>query len=263
MRLAAQRGAMRKIPIDVLVPVRVRSVADHVVDQIEQLIADGQFVPGDQLPSEAELSIALGVGRSTVREAKQILIAKGLVATRGRVGAFIADPSATDKQLTEVVRALRHPSHKDIHEVRQIVEIAACRLAAERVTSKAIAQMRATLADIQRQSAERASEAWPRSLEIHSQIVQASGNDVLASLYDLIAQVLKRNQVPFLPLIASWPGEVDSHRRLIDILEKGDPDAMAAEMADHLAHADKYRQDLLASGILGDVHHSQETTLAR
>jgi GntR family transcriptional regulator, transcriptional repressor for pyruvate dehydrogenase complex len=256
---------MRKIPINLIAPVRVQSVADHVVEQIERLINDGRFAPGDQLPPEAELSAALGVGRSTVREAKQTLIAKGLVVAHGRIGAFIADPVAPDRKFAEVARALRDPSHRDIHEVRQIVEIAACRLAAERVTSKAIATMRATLADIERQSAEQASEAWPRSLEIHRQIVQASGNEVLASLYDLIAQVLNRNQVPYLPLIASWPTEIDSHRRLIDVLEQGNPDTMAVEMTDHLANADKYRHDLLASGILNKLAsegHSLSVTAA-
>ncbi len=240
---------MAKIALDLIRPVRPQSVADHVVDRIEKLILDGLLSPGDQLPSETELSSALQVGRSTVREAKQVLIAKGLLVPRGRSGAFVADPTSSG-DLSGVVRALRDPSHDQVHEVRCIVELAACRLAAERVTLRALKQMRATLSDIEQQSKENTYMPWPRFLEIHRQIVQASGNSLLSSIYELIMATLKRNQVPYLPFIANWQEEFEAHRRLVDVLAQGDPDAIVEEMTRHLAHSDKYRHDLLESQAL-------------
>lgn len=236
---------MSRAPIELISPIQVQSLADHVVEQLERLIVDGRLKPGDQLPSELELSEALRVGRSTVREAKQTLITKGLIVPRGRAGTFVADPGDTMTGLQEVARALRDPSHDDVHRVRCIVEIAAGRLAAERVTLQEIATMRATLADIERQSEEHASASWTRSLEIHRHVVQASGNEVLASIYELIVAALIRNQVPYLPLIADWQFEIESHHRLIDVLAQGDPDSMEAELTAHLAHAERYRLDLL------------------
>lgn len=235
---------MTKIALDLIEPIRPQSIADHVVERIEKLILDGILSPGDQLPSETELSSALRVGRSTVREAKQVLIAKGLLIPRGRSGAFVADPAASGN-LSGVIRALQDPSHEQVHEVRCIVEVAACRLAAERVTLRAIKQMRTNLADIENQAKENTHMPWPRFLEIHRQFVQASGNSLLSSIYELIMSTLKRNQVPFLPFIANWQEEVDQHRHLIDVLAQGDPDAIDAAMTKHLAHSEQYRQDLL------------------
>jgi GntR family transcriptional repressor for pyruvate dehydrogenase complex len=236
---------MPKLPLDAISPVQVRSVAEHVIEQLENLIVDGTLAPGDQLPSEIQLSTAFGVGRSTVREAKQVLIAKGLVVTRGRTGAFVVEPSDS-RDMTDVIRALQDPSHDEIYEVRRIVEIAASRLAAERVTVATIRQMRALVDEIEEQS--QTSGAWSRSLEVHRALVHASGNGLLATIYDLVVPALQRNQIPYLPLIANWQKEVQSHRRLVDVLADGDPDAMAREMRDHLTHSEKYRQDLLASG---------------
>jgi GntR family transcriptional repressor for pyruvate dehydrogenase complex len=240
---------MAEIPLNLIEPVRIQSVADHVVERSEKLILDGLLSPGDQLPSETKLSAALRVGRSTVREAKQVLIAKGLLVPRGRTGAFVADPTASG-DLSGVISALRDPSHEDVHEVRCIVEVAACRLAAERVTLRMITQMHDTMAHIENHSKEAISKPWPRFLEIHRLIVLASGNSLLSSIYELMIPALKRKQVPYLPFIANWQEELDSHRRLVDVLSQGDPDAMEKEMTEHLVHSDKYRLSLLESQAL-------------
>lgn len=235
---------MSKIALNLITPVRIQSVSDHVAEQLEKLILDGLLSPGDQLPSEGELAVALQVGRSTVREAKQVLMTKGLLIARGRAGAFVADPTASG-ELDAVIRALRDPSHEEVHQVRRIVELAACQLAAESVTRREIKRMRSNLENIETQAKANTALPWPRFLEIHFLIVQASRNRLLSSIYELIMQVLKRNQVPFLPFIADWQEEVDAHRRLVDVLELGDPEAMADEMAQHLEHSEKYRLDLL------------------
>lgn len=231
-------------PLEAVRPVKVQSIAEHVVEQLEKLIADGVLAPGDRLPSETELAEALEVGRSTVREAKQILTAKGLLVAQGRAGSFVASPQDRD-EVTEVLRALRHPAHEDVMEVRRILEVQAARIACERITAEQLTVMRDTMADIEIQTIEQKTAAWGRNLEIHRLIVQATGNAVLVSLFELVAQTLLRTQVPFLPYIADWREEVASHHRLIDAIASRDADAAAAEMAAHLHHSDKYRHDLL------------------
>jgi len=235
---------MSKIPLNLITPVRIQSVSDHVAEKLEKLILDGLLSPGDQLPSEEELAAALHVGRSTVREAKQVLVTKGLIVPRGRSGAFVADPHAS-REVDAILRALRDPSHEEVHQVRRIVELAACQLAAELVTPKEIKRMRTNMENIEAQAEANGASPWPRFLEIHFLIVQAARNRLLSSIYELIMQSLKRNQVPFLPLIADWNKEVEAHKRLIDVLEQGDPEAMADEMSRHLENSDKYRRDLL------------------
>ena len=244
---------MSNVSLDAIAPIRVRSVAEHVVEQLERLIGDETFAPGEKLPAEHDLAEALQVGRSTVREAKQILLAKGLLVSRGRAGAFVA--SARDvNDASEVVRALRDPAHQDIFEVREVIEIATIRMASERATAVDIAEMRAIVGELAELFAAQDRAAWSRSLDVHRAIARASKNKVLASIYDLISQVLERTQVPFLPYIADGEEEVAQHSRLVDIVAAGDADAAEAEMRLHLRHSDQYRSDLLRPDNLDRLH---------
>ena len=58
----------------------------YLVDLIEQ----GTYEPGQQLPSEKELSVQLGISRSTLREALLNLEQEGIVIRRHGVGTFVA-----------------------------------------------------------------------------------------------------------------------------------------------------------------------------
>lgn len=62
--------------------------------QIRDLIAGGQAKTGDRLPSERAMAQALGVGRSTLREAIRIMEFSGLLAARPGEGIFVAAPAA-------------------------------------------------------------------------------------------------------------------------------------------------------------------------
>lgn len=53
-------------------------------------IAQGRYVPGDRLPTEAQLAARFGVNRHTVRHALSSLVEDGLVRTRRGAGAFVA-----------------------------------------------------------------------------------------------------------------------------------------------------------------------------
>ncbi|SDY30579.1 phosphonate metabolism transcriptional regulator PhnF [Citreimonas salinaria] len=53
-------------------------------------IAEGRYVPGDRLATEAQLAERFGVNRHTIRHALSALVADGLVRTRRGSGAFVA-----------------------------------------------------------------------------------------------------------------------------------------------------------------------------
>ncbi|WP_197321132.1 GntR family transcriptional regulator [Saccharomonospora sp. NB11] len=70
----------------------------QVAADLRKRITGGEFVPGDRLPSERELTEVYGVSRLTVREAVGLLRAEGvLVAEHGR-GVFVR-PRGTIQRL--------------------------------------------------------------------------------------------------------------------------------------------------------------------
>jgi GntR family transcriptional regulator len=66
-------------------------------DQLRAGILDGHLAPGDQLPSESELSAAHGVSRITVRQALGDLQKAGLIVRLQGKGAFVAPPHASQR----------------------------------------------------------------------------------------------------------------------------------------------------------------------
>ncbi len=71
-------------------PILKTRASRAIEAQVRALIAGGQVQPGDRLPSERILAQALGVGRSTLREAIRILEVVGLLDVRPGEGTFVA-----------------------------------------------------------------------------------------------------------------------------------------------------------------------------
>ena len=70
-------------------PIRQHKVTEEIVTQIKSLIKDGTLQPGEKLPSERMLCGLLGVGRSSLREALNILEALGFLEIKNRRGIFV------------------------------------------------------------------------------------------------------------------------------------------------------------------------------
>src|SRR5271170_1655808 len=113
----------------------------EVVERLAAEIASGRFLPGARLPTEQQLTVALRVSRTVVREAVAVLRAEGLVETRQGVGAFVMgdvqrrpfriDPDGL-RSIAEVVQVM---------ELRTGVEVEAAGIAAERVNVQARGRM--------------------------------------------------------------------------------------------------------------------------
>ena len=80
--IPAQLGAIRR-----------RRLYEEVAGRLEAMIQEGQYAPGDQLPSERELMKQFGVGRPAVREALFALQKMGLVAINSGERARVTQPT--------------------------------------------------------------------------------------------------------------------------------------------------------------------------
>jgi GntR family transcriptional regulator len=68
-----------------------RTLTDLTEQELRKAILTGEFQPGSQLPTEAELIDMLKVSRTTVREALRSLENEGLVLRRHGVGTFVLE----------------------------------------------------------------------------------------------------------------------------------------------------------------------------
>lgn len=83
------------------------SAAAWVADILRARIAEGYFLPGDQLPENA-IGGALGVSRNTLRESFRLLSRDRLVVHQLNRGVFVRTPTLEDVE--------------DLYRVRRIIE---------------------------------------------------------------------------------------------------------------------------------------------
>ena len=69
--------------------VKKTNIGEQVYHQMKNQILNGDWKPGDKIPSENQLMALFGVSRGTVRQAVQKLGGEGLIFTRHGEGSFV------------------------------------------------------------------------------------------------------------------------------------------------------------------------------
>ena len=117
---------------------RTLSLVEDVVQQIEGAILDGEYVPGDKLPSTRELMDIFGASLGTVRESLAIIEQKGLLEVRkGAKGGFFIQDISTRPMSESLEILMRHGSlsPRELYEFRATVEAGVLRLVVKRATN--------------------------------------------------------------------------------------------------------------------------------
>jgi GntR family transcriptional repressor for pyruvate dehydrogenase complex len=93
-----------------LEPIRRIAIYQEVIERLENLIVTNGLQPGDQLPSDRQLSEQLGVSRASVRMALKVLESYGRVTAQQGSGTFVSNP-AQDTTIASLTRGL--PYNRD------------------------------------------------------------------------------------------------------------------------------------------------------
>lgn len=90
-----------------LEPIRRIAIYQEVIERLEGLISANSLQPGDQLPSDRQLSEQLGVSRASVRMALKVLESYGRVTSHQGSGTFVSNP-AQDTTIASLTRGLTY-----------------------------------------------------------------------------------------------------------------------------------------------------------
>lgn len=143
------------------------SLATRAREVIRRMVLEGRFSPGQRI-NEADLAESLRISRGPIREAIQWLTSEGLLRSVPRRGAFV--PTFDALELTH------------LYEVREALESAAARLAAERATDEEIGDIRRCLESAHHVAQTGAEAAYPMDLDLHGKILNASRNPRLIEM---------------------------------------------------------------------------------
>ena len=210
-----------------------------VLGHIEEAILGGTLVVGQQLPSERDLAVQLGVGRSAVREAIHALVAQGVLASS--VGPHGGTRVAA-RRAEALMRVLRLQVALADFPVADVTEV---RIALERTTIAAACRDidPAELATIRRVLDSMAAAEDPHAFNaldtrFHVLIAGASHNELATDLTIGIRESLRRPILGAEEQMAEWPAfrrEAQAHHeRIYAALAAGDATAAADAMESHI-----------------------------
>jgi DNA-binding FadR family transcriptional regulator len=169
------------------------SLHRSVAQDIGARILNGEFAPGTLLPNEAEWCQRFGVSRTAVREAIKMLMGKGLILSRPRIGSRVqprAHWNLLDRDVLGWYVAAAKQSHFLAHmqQVREILEPETAALAAANHTAE---QMQAIEEAYAEMAAAKTLTAWnDADVRFHFAILQAAGNELLVPLGLVIESAL-------------------------------------------------------------------------
>ncbi len=234
---------------DILAPVRQGGkLTDVIVDRLSDEISSGRLKPGQRLPTEHEMVLAMKVSRTVVREAVAALKARGLVTTRQGSGAFVAEEPVrrTFKLDPELLRSL--DSVVGVLELRLAVETEAAGLAAARATPAGRRAVRDAHAHLEATLGRGASGA-DEDFACHMAIADATGNPHFAEFLRFLGTVVIPRRDPRVWDMAAgrreeYLGRIRvEHARIVDAILARDAEAARAAMREHLHRAaQRYRQ---------------------
>src|SRR5262245_12702232 len=171
-----------RVAADAMRPVSRNSLSDEIVEQIIGLISRGVLKPGERLPSEKELCLRVGVGRTTIREALRSLSVMGILNGRVGEGTFVSiDGQKYLEKALEWGLLIDRKSVNDLVETRLMLESQTAFAAAARATKENLLEIEDALHGM-RQSRDRPKEYLEHDLRFHLAIARATQNSILFKL---------------------------------------------------------------------------------
>ncbi len=213
--------------------VQRRKLTEEIAQQLLAEIRDRRLGPGTRMPSERELMSALGVGRSTIREALNGLALLGVIEIRHGQGVFVAEGASRERGPEELATALAKGVTHDLLEARRIVEVEIAALAASRRKQADLRSMEKVLKAHDR--ALRAGDVCAeQAARFHLELAAAAHNEVLEGLVASILPMLEQLGPELETLEGYREWEYTEHRGIYEAIRGSEPELAAERMRAHL-----------------------------
>jgi DNA-binding FadR family transcriptional regulator len=207
------------------------STVAQVSDRLALNIVAGKY--GELLPPQEDLAVNFGVSRTLMREALSMLLVKGMLEMRPRLGTRVLSERNWKIFNKDVIgwcfAAKADPEFLlDLLDLRAVIEPRAAALAAVRATPADKAALRTAINGM---------HAWPSTsaefaahdLDLHVGIIRASQNQLFIQLEVIVRASIET----MIRIVSPNPGviaaAVASHERIVNAIENEDP--VEAEVA--------------------------------
>ncbi len=227
------------------------TLSDQIAGQLQEMITEGQFKPGERLPAERQLAGRLGVSRPSLREAIKKLSSKGLLDSRQGGGTYVRATlnEGLSDPLLQLIR--EHPeSRYDVLEVRHALDGQAAYYAALRATDADRDNIRRAfdhMIELHKLGDDPINEARADAA-FHLSISEASHNIVMLhtmrSLFSVLQSSIKNSLDKMYTIPRVFEPLSAQHEKLMQAVLAGDPDAARQAAQTHLVFVEESLQGI-------------------
>lgn len=225
----------------VIKKVKYHRVYEDVIEQIKEMIMEGNLIPGDLLPTERELAQAFGISRGTLREAFRILEREGLIEAKPGGGRYLSKALDTIEDQNRIMDNIERATIIELLEAREIFETGIVELAAARATDEDIAEIESAFLKWGEINEDEEDRSKPDQA-FHLSIAKAAHNVVLVNMVELHMDLLQRT-LKKTAIIEGRKSEVyGEHLAILNAIKERNPIKAKEALLRHLGKVKQYIQ---------------------
>jgi GntR family transcriptional regulator, transcriptional repressor for pyruvate dehydrogenase complex len=238
-----------------------------VIDWLIERIRSGQLRTGDRIPPETQLCAALGVSRSSVREAVQRLAAANVLDVRHGAGTYVrAATAAAVLESFDLVRLLTPHNVLDLIEVREMLEAGVVALAAERATPEDLLAIQQVL-EINERAVQGDGSPVDADEQFHLALAAAIHNAAMVDLMHFLNRLFRHSREQTSVALGANQRAYDAHVEVFQAIQARDSErarrAMLGNMDGLRRHVVAQAQDVVRKAQTRDARQRPSATLAQ
>jgi DNA-binding FadR family transcriptional regulator len=214
------------------------TLVDQVEDKLLMYIKDNHLQIGDAIPNESELTNALGVARSVLREALSRMKMMGVIESRTRRGMILCEPSLLDGMKRVINPSiLSESSLLDMLGFRITLEIGMCGDLFAKITDRDIEELDNI---VKVSTAFENNEYTPVSeYSFHAKLYEITGNKTIIQFQEIIRPIMTfvkdkfKNFLEPINIEMSKQHKIITHSDLLHYLQKNDKNGFHQAIEQH------------------------------
>lgn len=206
--------------------LKTESVVQKVINCLTDAMVSKQLKPGDKIPPEPELAAALGVARTSVREATKILTYLGVLESKRAEGTFVTSgfkESMIDPMVYGVILN-QGDDFRGLMELREMMEVGMLRLAMSKHTEEGMIHLRGKLnamEALEHKDGDIFEEFFEADNEFHDAVSALCDNpqaDKINKVVRVLTHAVRYETVKNMITSGRIAELIDAHRQIYEVL---------------------------------------------
>lgn len=168
-------------------------ISDQIKNALKQSILDGEYKPGDKLPTEEQIAADFNTSKVSAREALREMETEKLIEKRRGMygGSFVVEPNAEAMgQVMINYYKFGGMTLEELVEFRKLLEPSLVELAVERYTEKDLAAIKENI-EITEASIALGKQNQTKAIEFHRLISDACHNRLISAVMEALVKVFE------------------------------------------------------------------------